>query len=144
MLVNTLIKELRRYSTLTIDEQIANHLQNQLRDIPNHIFDTSNFAESIPDWKNMKSIEITFVYQPNFDGLYMYVITITKENIREDDYDWLKYESPFYERMCDLITNDSVYKKEYVSDCFSKELLKEFEDLKIKYIIGNCSRGYDT
>ena len=146
MKVTKFIEKLARYKDLTINSNDAkdmlSSLENELDNAA--ILTTKNLHKWIPGWKELKSIEISFTYQPNFDGLNIHTETISKDGTTENEYDNFENASPFAKRMRLLITNDSMYDKIFVKDCFQKELLDEFKKLKIKLIIGKCGRGDDT
>ena len=145
MQVNKFVEKLRRYPGLTIDsvdaQKILDALQIQLEGNP--VLTTKNFHKWFPNWKNLKSIEISFIYQPYFNGLNIHTKTIAKDQTICTDYEDFENNSPFTKRMERIITSDTVYKKEFVKECFEKALLDEFKNLKIKLIIGKCDRGND-
>lgn len=145
MKVHKFIDKLRRYS----DFKLPDDYKDILKDLESRIDEAAvltseNLHKWIPNWKDLSSIEISFTYQPNFDGLYIYTKTIAKDGTEVNDYDKFVYDSPFATRMKLIITNDNVYDKKYVKDCFSKELLAAFKKNKVKLVIGNCDRGDDT
>ena len=146
MKVTKFIEKLARYKDLTIYSNDAKDMLASLESELDYkaILTTKNLHKWIPGWKELKSIEISFTYQPNFDGLYIYTETISKDGTIKKDYDEFENNSPFSKRMHLIITNDNMYDKIFVKDCFQKELLDEFKKLKIKLIIGKCGRGDDT
>ncbi len=145
MKVHKFIDKLRRYS----DFKLSDDYKDILKDLESRIDEAAvltseNLHKWIPNWKDLSSIEISFTYQPNFNGLNIHTKTIAKDGTIVNDYDDFSYESPFADRMQLIITDDSVYDKKYVKDCFFKELLVAFKKNKVKLVIGNCGRGDDT
>ena len=144
MKIDKFISKLNKYIDLDIDDAIVNDIVEKLKNVPNHIFDVTNFDKWIPNWQNMEFIKFAFTYQVYLGCTYMNVKTKTKDGVICNDYEDLEFTGPLFDRLRNQIRDISDYKKAYIRDCFSKKLLNKFNNLKIKLVIGNCKEGYDT
>ncbi len=83
--INELIRALKRYNyddRKCIPTDVAQILMNSVESNPfPHIFTVDNISDLVPNWeKDLGVLRISFVYQVNFGGVYIYVKTANKEN----------------------------------------------------------------
>lgn len=147
MNVSDFISSLTEHKYKTISSETAKQILKQLENDKEYLFTVDNFDQFIPNWRDMKTIQIGFTYQYRISVLDVDVYCFDKAGNKhyfDDLNDNCIYDTEFAERMQSMITHNSLYRDKFVLDCFDQDLLKQMKENGVGLKLTGCDRGSDS